>query len=227
MWSFFLEWNAIHKALAEGTGWIPRQRHLNSYNLPGAKVTITFLILIVKKDLWGEKPATSPAIPETTPLPAGLYASVAQNIFYYILSALFQGRGVPLAVRWVRKPQNAALTPTSSCCESAESLILTMNQHWQQSIKRHRPDIRGHEPKKHKNTGYKIHHLTAQVYFVLSSFSSPLPRQTCVIYPSESSDLWSPLVSSYSLVCLSWRHHLRGPELWLNCHSVWHVLRRI
>lgn len=133
MWSFFLEWKEIHDALAKGIGWIPRQGYLNFYNLPGAKVTITFLIFIATR--WGEKPATSPAIPETTPLLAGLHASVVQNIFYYILSALFQGRGMPLAVKWVRKPKNAALVSTSSCCESAESLILSMNQHWQWCIK--------------------------------------------------------------------------------------------
>lgn len=43
-------------------------------------------------------------------------------------------RHVSCAVKWVIKPQNVPLMPMSSCCGSANSLILTTNQDWQGSI---------------------------------------------------------------------------------------------
>lgn len=191
--------------LAERIGWVPRQRHSNFYNLPGAKVIITFRTLIAKSMTSEERSQPPPQayLPETIPLPAGLYTSVVQNIFYYILSALFQGRGIPLAVKWVRKPQNAALTPTSSCCESAKSLILTMNQHWQQSIKETGLMSEATSPRSAKTQG--IRSIIWQLKSILFYHHFPLLclGKTCAIYPSESSDLWSHLASSCSLVPLS------------------------
>lgn len=59
------------------------------------------------------------------------HVTVLEKIFMHlshILSSLCQGkRHVSLAVIWVRKPQNVALMPTTSCCESAKSLILWTN----------------------------------------------------------------------------------------------------